>query len=233
MQYNTSREKMSIKEYGRGVQEMINHLLTIDDKEKRQLAAEAVVEVMGILNPSTKNMEDPQHKLWDHMIMMSDYKLEVDSPYETPTAEGKEAKPERLPYPKENLSFKHLGKKFELLLAKAVAEKDEEKKTGYIHTLALFMRVAYNNWHGEKMHDDNITEELKQLSKGALLFEPGRFADFVDGGDGPIINHKSFSENNNKVNFNKKKGNNNNNKHRRSNSNNSNNNNRNKKNYRR
>ena len=231
MQYNTSREKMSIREYGRGVQKMIDHLLTIEDKEKRQLAAEAVVDIMGILNPLNKNMEDPKHKLWDHMIMMSDYKLEVESPYEMPTAAIKEAKPDPLPYPKQKLDFKHLGKKFELLLQKAIAETDEEKKLGYIHTLALFMRIAYNNWHNEKMHDDNIREELKQLSKGALIYEPGRFAEFVDGGDGPVINHKSFSENNNKVNFKKK--NNNNNKHRRSNNNNNNNNNRNKKNYRR
>jgi len=226
MQYNTSREKMSIKEYGRGVQKMIDHLLTIEDKEKRQLAAEAVVDVMGILNPSTKSMEDPKHKLWDHMIMMSDYKLEVESPYEMPTAAEKEAKPEVLVYPKQKLQFKHLGKKFELLLQKAIEETDEEKKLGYIHTLALFMRIAYGNWHNEKMHDDNITEELKQLSGGKLIFEPGRFGDFVDGGEGPVIFHKSFSENNNKVNFKKKK-NNNNNKHRRSN------NNKYKKNYRR
>lgn len=225
MQYNTSREKMSIREYGRGVQKMINHLMTIEDKEKRQLAAEAVVDVMAILNPQNKNMEDSKHKLWDHMIMMSDYKLDVDSPYEKPIAAVKEAKPEPLPYPKQKLEFKHLGKKFELLLKKAIDETDEEKKNGYIHTLALFMRIAYNNWHNEKMHDDNIKEELKQMSKGKLNFEPGRFSEFVDGGDGPIINHKSFSENNNKVNFKKKK---NNNKHRRSN-----NNNRHKKNYRR
>ena len=104
-------------------------------------------------------------------------------------------------------------------------ETDEEKKRGFVHTLALFMRIAYNNWHNEKMHDDNIREELKQMSGGKLNYEPGRFSEFVDGGDGPIINHKSFSENNNKVNFKKKKSN---NKHRRSN-----NNNRHKKNYRR
>ena len=226
MQYNTSRDKMTIREYGRGVQKMIDHLLTIEDKEKRQLAAEAVVDVMGILNPSTKNMEDPKHKLWDHMIMMSDYKLDVESPYDIPTAATKEAKPEPLPYPKQKLDFKHLGKKFELLLQKAMDEKDEEKKQGYIHTLALFMRIAYNNWHGEKMHDDNIAEELKQMSSGKLTYEPGKFSDFVDGGEGGVIYHKSFSENNNKVNFKKKK--NNNNKHRRNN-----NNNRNRKNYRR
>lgn len=115
---------------------------------------------------------------------------------------------------------------------KALAETDEEKKQGYIHTLALFMRVAYTNWHDEKMHDDQIQNELKQLSKGALIYEPGRFADFVDGGDGPIINHKSFSENNDKVNFKKKNKNNNNGKQRRSSSG-GNNNNKYKKNYRR
>jgi len=229
MQYNTSRDKMTIREYGRGVQKMVDHITAITDDKERQDAAETLVEVMNILNPQNVTVEDPLHKLWDHMIMMSDYKMKVESPYEMPTAEVKQAKPEPLPYPKERLEFRHLGKKFGILLEKAMAEKDEEKKQGFVHTLALFMRVAYNNWHDEKMHDDQIQNEIKQLSKGALVYEPGRFAEFVDGGDGPIINHKSFSENNDKVNFKKKKGNNSNSKHRRSN----NSNNKYKKNYRR
>ncbi len=231
MQYNTSRDKMTIREYGRGVQKMVDHITAITDDKERQDAAETLVEVMNILNPQNVTVEDPLHKLWDHMIMMSDYKMKVESPYEMPTAEVKQAKPEPLSYPKERLEFRHLGKKFGVLLKKALVETDEEKKQGYIHTLALFMRVAYSNWHEEKMHDDQIHNELKQLSKGELVYEPGRFADFVDGGDGPVINHKSFSENNNKVNFKKKKGNNHgNNKNRRSNSSN---NNKYKKNYRR
>jgi hypothetical protein len=210
---------MSIREYGRGVQKMINHLMTIENKEERQAAAEAVVDVMAILNPQNKAIEDYRHKLWDHMIMMSDYKLEVESPFEMPTAAVKEARPEPLPYPKHKLKFKHLGKKFEELLNMAIAENDEEKKKGYIHTLALFMRLAYNGWHDEKVHDDSIADELKQLSKGQLIFEPGRFSDFVDGGDSAVIFHKSFSENNNKVTFKKK---NQNNKHKRSGSTNAN-----------
>lgn len=193
MQYNTSRDRLTIREYGRGVQKMINHLMTIKDTEERQANAEALVEVMGILNPQNKNIEDYQHKLWDHMIMMSDYKLDVKSPYEMPTAEVKEAKPAPLPYPKSKLKWTHLGKKFQALLEKALDETDEEKKQGYIHILALFMKIAYGNWHEEKVHDDMIKDELIQISKGALVYEAGRFGDFVDSGEGPIINHKSFS----------------------------------------
>lgn len=196
MQYNTTRKRLSIREYGRGVQELIDHLLTINDKTERQAAAEQVVEIMSILNPATKNIEDYKHKMWDHLIMMSGYKLEIESPYKYPTAELKEAKPKPIPYPKTKIKWNHLGKKFEILLNNALEEQDPEKKQGYIHTLVLFMKIAYSNWHNEKTQDDTIIEELSILSKGKLVYEPGRFSDFVDGSDVNVIMHKSFAQNN-------------------------------------
>jgi hypothetical protein len=206
MEYNTTRELMKIREYGRNVHDMVKHLLTIEDKEKRQRNAEAVIEIMAILNPQASEMEDYRHKLWDHLFLISDYKLEVDCPYEIPTQEVKQRKPEPLPYPKNKIRWNHFGKSFEKIYEKAIVETDEEKKQGYIQVLALFMKVAYSNWHKEAIHDDMIKDELSLISKGQLTYDPSlKFKDFVDSSDLPTINpvnpqglsKRAFNRNNN------------------------------------
>ena len=99
MQYNTTRNHLAMREYGRHVQRMVEHLLTIEDKERRQRNAQIVIELMGFLNPHLKNVEDFRHKLWDHLFLISDFKLEVDSPYPIPTRESLSERPKPLPYP--------------------------------------------------------------------------------------------------------------------------------------
>ncbi|MBP6624216.1 MAG: DUF4290 domain-containing protein [Chitinophagaceae bacterium] len=189
MQYNTARELMSIKEYGRSIHEMVKYAMGIEDRSVRQKNAEAIIEVMAILSPQLKAIEDYQHKLWDHLFLISNYQLDVDSPYPIPTQALKEKKPEPLAYPKQKIRWNHFGKKFEDLFEKAMIEDDEEKKSGYIQVLANCMKVAYSNWHEENVHDDMVKDELFAMSKGKLLYEPGsRFNDFVDGVDGVTIN---------------------------------------------
>jgi hypothetical protein len=189
MQYNTSRELMSIKEYGRSVHDMVKFAMTIKDADQRQRNAEAIIEVMAILNPQMKAIEDYQHKLWDHLFLISNYKLEVESPYPMPTPEVKQRKPDPIPYPKNKIRWNHFGKKFQDLFDKAIEETDEEKKQGYIHVLATCMKAAYSNWHEEQVHDDMIKDELKAFSKGKLLYDPNtKFNDFVDAGTGATIN---------------------------------------------
>ncbi|MBP6455633.1 MAG: DUF4290 domain-containing protein [Chitinophagaceae bacterium] len=209
MEYNTTREIMPIREYGRNVQNMINQLLQEEDKEKRQKNAEAVIEIMAILNPDMKSVEDIKQKLWDHLFMMAGYELDVESPYPKPTPESKAKKPEVLAYPKNKIKWNHFGKKFEAIYDKAILESDEEKKKGFVQVLGLFMKIAYQNWHKENMHDDMIKDELLSMSKGQLEYIPGQFAEFVDGGDAPPIFHASF--NNEQKSGMKKKNNNNNN----------------------
>ena len=189
MEYNTTRELMKIREYGRNVQNMVDYLLKIEDSAVRQRNAEAVIEIMAILNPQASTMEDYKHKLWDHLFLMSDYKLEVDSPYEIPTQEVKQRKPEPLPYPKNKIRWNHFGKSFEKIYEKAIAETDEEKRQGFIQVLALSMKVAYSNWHKEAVHDDMIKDELASISKGQLIYDPAlKFRDYVDSTDLPTIN---------------------------------------------
>ncbi len=189
MEYNTTRELMKIREYGRNIHDMVKQLLTMEDREQRQRNAEVIIEVMAILNPQANTIEDYKHKLWDHLFLISDYKLDVDCPYEIPTQEVKQRKPDPIPYPKNKIKWNHFGKTFERIYDKALIETDEEKKQGFIQVLALFMKVAYSNWHKEAVHDDMIKDELFAMSKGQLTYDPAiKFKDFVDSTDLPTIN---------------------------------------------
>lgn len=170
MEYNTVRNHLTIREYGRHIQKMVDHIITIEDRQKRQDQAHLVIELMGFLNPHLKNVEDFRHKLWDHLFLISDFKLDVDSPYPIPTRESLKAKPERLPYPKRHPRYNHLGKNIEVVIDKALKEENPEKKQGFANAIAYYMKLAYNNWHKENIHDDAIQAELSALTKGELEF---------------------------------------------------------------
>src|SRR5688572_15534653 len=135
MEYNTSRTKMLMPEYGRNVQKMVEYLLTVEDDEKRLRNAETIIELMTTLAPHLKTIEDYKHKLWDHLYQMTDFRLDVNSPYPPPTREQILKKPEPLPYPQEAVKNKHFGKNFNSLLQKALAEQDPEKKQGFTQAL--------------------------------------------------------------------------------------------------
>lgn len=170
MEYNTTRNKMAMREYGRHVQRMIEHVLTIEDKDRRQRNAKAVIELMGFLNPHLKNVEDFRHKLWDHLFLISDFKLDVESPYPIPTRESLQEKPQPLPYPKRYPKFSHLGKNIELVMNKALQEEDPEKRAGFANAVAYYMKLSYSTWHKESVHDDAIQGELSALTDGQLTF---------------------------------------------------------------
>jgi len=170
MEYNTGRNQLIMREYGRHIQKMIEYLLTIEDKETRQRNAYAVIELMGFLNPHLKNVEDFRHKLWDHLFLISDFKLDVESPYPIPTRETLKAKPKPLPYPKRYPKFAHLGKNLQSVIDKALKEDNPEKKQGFANAIAYYMKLAYSNWHKETVHDDAIQSELGSITDGQLTF---------------------------------------------------------------
>jgi hypothetical protein len=170
MEYNTTRNYMMMREYGRHIQKMIEHLLTIEDPERRQRNAQAVIELMGFLNPHLKNVEDFRHKLWDHLFLISDFKLEVESPYPIPTRETLKGKPKPLPYPKRYPKYSHLGKNLELVINKALQEDEPQKRLGFANAIAYYMKLAYNNWHKDTVHDDAIQSELTNITQGQLEF---------------------------------------------------------------
>ena len=170
MEYNTTRSYLTMREYGRHIQKMVDYLLTIEDKEKRQRNAMSLIELMGFLNPHLKNVEDFRHKLWDHLFLISDFKLQVDSPYPIPTRETLKARPEALGYPKRYPKFNHLGKNIEVVINKALKEENPEKRQGFANAIAYYMKLTYSNWHKELVHDDNIQTELNQMTDGQLEF---------------------------------------------------------------
>ena len=170
MEYNTTRNQLVMREYGRHIQKMVEHLLTIEEPERRQRNAQAMIELMGFLNPHLKNVEDFRHKLWDHLFLISDFNLEVESPYPIPTKETLRGKPQPLPYPKRYPKFSHLGKNLELVITKALQEEDQQKRLGFANAIAYYMKLAYNNWHKDTVHDDAIQSELNSITEGQLEF---------------------------------------------------------------
>jgi hypothetical protein len=181
MEYNTERDQIVISEYGRSVQHMINFVMSIEDPEKRQKNAEAVVETMAILNAQMKGVEDYKQRFWDHMIEISDWQLDVESPYGMPDRTEKESKPEPIAYPHHKIRWNHLGKNVEELFKKAMAENDPDKKRGYAQALGLYMKVAYKNYHEETVTDEEIKKEITNMSNGALQYEANEYRKYVDG----------------------------------------------------
>lgn len=185
MEYNATREHLLMREYGRHVLKMVHHVLTIEDKAKRQRQAEGIVELMAFLNPQLKTIEDYKHKLWDHLYVISDFQLDVESPYGKPEKATYKSKPAPLHYPKRKPKYNHLGKNLELVINKAMKEPDAEKKSGFAHAIAHYMKLAYSNWHKELVHDDGIRQELNAITNGELEFS-----------NTPFVRHRaqSFSE---------------------------------------
>lgn len=170
MEYNTTRNHLIVREYGRHIQKMVEYVKTIEDDEKRQRNAQALIELMGFLNPHLKNVEDFRHKLWDHLFVIADFDLDVKSPYPIPTRETLRAKPDVLGYPKRYPRYNHLGKNIEIVIDKALEEENPEKRQGFANAIAYYMKLTYSNWHKELVHDDNIQSELQTITDGQLEF---------------------------------------------------------------
>lgn len=168
MDYNSGRSKLVLKEYGRHVQMIVENCMKEKDKEKRNQFAKEIIELMGQLNPHLRNVEDFRHKLWDHLFIMSDYKLKVDSPYPIKEREEIEKKPEKLPYPQSRIKFKHYGKNVESLVSKAIKTEDAEKQAGFTQCIGNFMKMVYQNYSKDDVNDETIKSDIKLLSKGQL-----------------------------------------------------------------
>ncbi|MBO9731805.1 MAG: DUF4290 domain-containing protein [Chitinophaga sp.] len=230
MEYNTTRNYLIMKEYGRNIQKMVEYLVTIEDDDERQRNAMAVIELMGTLNPHLRNVEDFRHKLWDHIFNISGFTLKVESPYPIPTIEKLRAKPDRLSYPKKYPRNRHFGKNLEMIIDKAVHEENPEKKEGFTQCIGNYMKLAYTNWHKESVHDDAIKAELLAISDNQLEYHPGHTSHVAssnptnfNAGGGNVAGggeqfrstnkRKSFQQNKFKSGNNSGGGKNNNNKH--------------------
>ena len=165
--YNYLRRPLLIPEYGRHIQEMVDSLLEIEDRDERTRQAKAVIAVMGNLNPHLRDSADVAHKLWDHLFIMSDFRLDVDSPYALPKREDLQVKPERLPYPQSYISHKHYGKNIVRMLRRVAAEGRGEATTE-LGNIARYMRARSAEYNNEHPNVEVLLNDIHTLSDGVI-----------------------------------------------------------------
>jgi len=168
MEYNTSRLKLVLPEYGRNIQKMVKLTTEEPDREKRNKMAQAIISIMGNMNPHLRDIADFKHKLWDHLAIISDFKLDIDSPYETPELEKLNEKPEKVEYKKIRAKFKHYGQTLEKMIDVAVNMEDGELKDILIQLIANHMKKSYLTWNKEAVDDQQIFRDLKIISEGKI-----------------------------------------------------------------
>jgi hypothetical protein len=166
--YNTTRSDLILAEYGRNVQNMVKYIIDLPTKEERNKYAQAVIDLMGFLNPHLRDVADFKHKLWDHLHIISDYKIDVDSPYPKPTPEAAAVKPAHIGYPQQKIRYKHYGKTVEKLIEKTIEEENPERKAAMVQGVANFMKMAYVQWNKDNVSDEVIFKNLRELSDGKL-----------------------------------------------------------------
>ncbi|MGE0569095.1 MAG: DUF4290 domain-containing protein [Bacteroidia bacterium] len=171
MEYNSQLEPLVIPEYGRNIQNMINYCVSIKDKDERNLCAKAIIQVMGQLNPHLRDVSDFTHKLWDHLFIISKFKLDVDSPYPKPSPESFMGLPENVDYPNGKIRYKHYGKTIEEIIKKAKAYPEGPEKAELTRQIANHLKKSYLNWNKDSITDDVVLKNLKELSNGELQMD--------------------------------------------------------------
>ena len=168
IEYNTAREEMQIPEYGRNIQKMIEYAKTLADKSERNKAANSIIKVMGQVNPYLKANEDLTHKLWDHMFIISGFNFDVDSPFPKPLREDFETGPDKIPYPENEIAFRHYGRIVEQMIKTVAAEENEEERLKMGVGVANIMKRAYLNWNRDTVENRVILKNLRDMSGGRI-----------------------------------------------------------------
>jgi len=170
--YNTEDEAMVISEYGRNVQKMVSEILKVNDRIRRTELAEGIVQIMISLNPQIKELDNYEQKLWDHLHIISDFKLDVDGPFPSPSPENVHRPPEAIPYKDELIKFRFYGRNLQQMVEKATEMEESEMKTALLNYIASFMVNSSRNWNDENLDDSAVIEHMKMLSKGELNLNP-------------------------------------------------------------
>jgi hypothetical protein len=171
--YNTQRKRMALPEYGRNVQKMVDHIKTIEDRDERNRAAKTIIQIMGNLNTHLRDIGDFKHKLWDHLALIADFELDIDSPYPVPEPSKFVEKPKQVPYKQGDIRFLHYGRIIELLIDAAIELEEGEEKE-YLTTLIVNqMKKSYITWNRGQVADEVIIGDMKLLSRGRLKMTEG------------------------------------------------------------
>ncbi|MGS2739040.1 DUF4290 domain-containing protein [Sinomicrobium sp. M5D2P17] len=168
LEYNTERERLIIPEYGRHIQKMIDYAISIDNRDERNKVARAIIGVMGNLNPHLRDVPDFQHKLWDQLFIISDFRLDADSPFPKPERELLEQKPEPLDYPQNHPKYRFYGNNIKRMIDVCNSWEESDLKEGLKFTIANHMKKSFLNWNKDTVEDDVIFGHLYELSDGKI-----------------------------------------------------------------
>src|ERR1700749_2108942 len=218
--YNSTRNKLILSEYGRNVQNRVKYIVALPTKEERNRYAQVVIDLMGFLKHHLRDVADFKPKLWDPLHIISDSQIDVDSPYPKPTPESIYIKPLPLRYPHQRTKYKHYGKTIELMMEKAKAIEEPERKKHMVQAIANFMKMAYVQWNKDSVSDESILADLHAMSGGELKLDENVNLSKVEFR--PPQNNNNPRKNNNNMNRGRQNNNNNNNNNQRKNNNNQN-----------
>ncbi|WP_066831477.1 DUF4290 domain-containing protein [Rufibacter ruber] len=192
---STFKQELLLREYGRNVQNIVQYILTVDDRTKRTQLAQLLVNLMGRLNPNVKDIQDAQQTLWNHLYVMSDGKLDVDAPFQLSAMEYLNEKPQKVDYPSHTPKYMHYGTNLERLIEKAKQINDAQEREAAIISIGKLMKVLYRTYNKDSVTDQVILENLRDLSKGeldldsALLEKGGLFESNIKTPQGPSNNN--------------------------------------------
>ncbi|MGF1636341.1 MAG: DUF4290 domain-containing protein [Cyclobacteriaceae bacterium] len=162
--YNSTRPALILKEYGRNIQKLVAYLKTIEEKEKRTMAAHTLIELMKQINPAIRETQETNQKLWDDLFIMADFDIDIDSPYPVPEPEILTRKPKRMPYSMGRVRFKHYGKNMQLLVQTAAAIENEDERQEALIYIGRLMRSFHAIWNKENVEEFAIVENIKTMA---------------------------------------------------------------------
>jgi hypothetical protein len=171
--YNTQRKRMALPEYGRNVQKMVDHIKTIENRAERNRAARTIIQIMGNLNPHLRDEGDFRHKLWDHLALIANFDLDIDSPYQIPEPTKFNEKPKQIPYRQGDIRFLHYGRIIEIMIDAACEMKEGEEKEYFTSLILNQMKKSYITWNRSQVADEVIISDMKMLSGGKLKITDG------------------------------------------------------------
>jgi hypothetical protein len=193
LEYNSDREDLIIPEYGRHIHKMVNQAIECNNKDERNNIAKAIIGVMGNLNPHLRDVPDFQHKLWDQLFIMSQFQLDVDSPYPKPSKEIFEQKPEKLDYPQNHPKYRFYGNNIKKMIDVAVSWEDGEMKSQLVYVIANHMKKCFLNWNKDTVEDSVIYQHLFELSNGKISLDSSSPA-LSDSKDLISVSHRKNSK---------------------------------------
>ena len=196
LEYNSERSKLIIPEYGRHLQKMVDYTVEIEDDEERNKVAKSIISIMGNMNPHLRDVPDFQHKLWDQLFIISDFKLDVESPFPKPTREMLAERPDMLKYPENNPKYRFYGNNIKRMIDAAKDLEEGDFKEALVLTIANHMKKSYLNWNRDSVDDEVIFDHLKDLSNGKINLKNSdedlsQASDLVRGGG----SKKKYSKN--------------------------------------